>query len=126
MTNIFLEKSNTKSVGETSFMPFSEKSKLSLFLDQYSKVLYNLFILYVMLQIEGYQNILKLSWRPLVFTSYKAFLKKTEKRFEASLRALFSAMVFEEKCFSCYILYFIFWFPLLRQISGNMCIVIVS
>ena len=60
-------------------MPFSEKSKLSLFLDQYSKVLYNLFVLYVMLQIEGYQNILKLSWGPIVFTSYKAFLKKQKR-----------------------------------------------
>ena len=79
MRNIFLEKSNTKSGGETSPMPFSEKSKLSLSLDQYSKVLYNLFILYVMLQIEGYQNILKLSCRPLVFTSYKAFLKKQKR-----------------------------------------------
>ena len=26
-------------------------------------------------QVEGHQNILKLSWRPLAFTSNKAFLK---------------------------------------------------
>ena len=42
--NIFLEKSNTKCGGETSPRLFSEKLKLSIFLDQYS-VLYSLFLL---------------------------------------------------------------------------------
>ena len=50
------------------------------------KVLYSLFLLYA---IEGYQNTLKLSCRPLVFTSYKAFLKN-EKRSGTSLPASFS------------------------------------
>ena len=31
---------------------------------------------FIICQVEGYQNILKLSCRPLAFTSYKAFLKK--------------------------------------------------
>ena len=44
--NIFLEKSYTKCGGETSPRPFSEKLKLSMSLDQYSKVLYSLFLLY--------------------------------------------------------------------------------
>ena len=46
MRNIFLEKSYTKCGGETSSRPFSEKLKLSIFLDQQSKVLYSLFLLY--------------------------------------------------------------------------------
>ena len=46
MRNIFLEKSCTKCGGETSPRPFSEKLKLSISLDQQSKVLYSLFLLY--------------------------------------------------------------------------------
>ena len=41
--NIFLENSYTKCGRETIPRPFSKKSKLSLSLDQYSKVLYILF-----------------------------------------------------------------------------------
>ena len=37
--NIFLEKLYTKCGGEISARPFSEKLKLSISLDQYSKVL---------------------------------------------------------------------------------------
>ena len=44
--NIFLEKSHTKRGGETSPRPFSEKLKLSISLDQESKFLYSLFLLY--------------------------------------------------------------------------------
>ena len=44
--NIFLEKSFTKCDGETSPRPFSEKSKLSISMDQWSMVLYSLFLLY--------------------------------------------------------------------------------
>ena len=43
MRNIFIEKSYTKYGREASPRPFSEKSKLSISLDQYSKVLYILF-----------------------------------------------------------------------------------
>ena len=39
MRNIFLEKSCTKYDGETIPRPFSKKSKLSISLEQYSKVL---------------------------------------------------------------------------------------
>ena len=45
MRNIFLEKLFTKCRGETSPRPFSGKLKLSIFLDQLSKVLYSLFLL---------------------------------------------------------------------------------
>ena len=41
--NIFLEKSYTKCNGETIPRPISKNSKLSISLDQYSKVLYSFF-----------------------------------------------------------------------------------
>ena len=46
MRNIFLEKSYTKCNGESSRRPFPEKLKLSISLDQQSKVLCSLFLLY--------------------------------------------------------------------------------
>ena len=45
MRKIFLEKSFTKYGQETSPRPFSDKLKLSMSPDQYSKVLYWLFLL---------------------------------------------------------------------------------
>ena len=46
MRNIFLEKSCTKYGGETSLKLFFEELKLSISLDQKSKILYSLFLLY--------------------------------------------------------------------------------
>ena len=55
MRNIFLEKSYRECGGDTGPRPFSEKLKLSISLDQYSKVLYNLFLAYTKLRaIEIY------------------------------------------------------------------------
>ena len=57
MRNIFLEKSYTKCGGETFSRPFSKNSKLSIPLDQLSKVLHGLFLLYVKLSaMEMYWN----------------------------------------------------------------------
>ena len=50
MMIIILEKSYTKCDRETSPGPFSGKLKLSISLDQYFKVLYNLFLLYLWLR----------------------------------------------------------------------------
>ena len=50
MRNIFVEKLYTKCSGETIPRNFSEKTKLSIFLDQLSKVLYSLFLLHVKLK----------------------------------------------------------------------------
>ena len=50
MRNIFLEKSYTKCGGETIARPFSKKTKLSISLDQQSKVLYSFFLLYAKLR----------------------------------------------------------------------------
>ena len=57
LRNIFLEKSYTKCSGETIPRSFFEKSKFSISLDHYSKVLYWL----------------KLSCRPFAFTSNEDF-----------------------------------------------------
>ena len=55
--NIFLEKSYTKCGGEATPRHFSEKLKLSISLDQCSKVLYSLLLLYgKMRAIEIYRN----------------------------------------------------------------------
>ena len=55
MRSIFLEKSYTKCGGETTPRTFPEKSKLSIPLDQWSKVLRSLLLLYTKLMaIEIY------------------------------------------------------------------------
>ena len=53
MKNIFLEKSCEKCGGETIPRPSSKKSKLTRSLDQYSKVLYSLYLLYAKLRAIG-------------------------------------------------------------------------
>ena len=50
MRNTFVEKSYTKCGGESSPRPFSEKSKLIMFPDQYFKVLYSLILFYANLR----------------------------------------------------------------------------
>ena len=50
LRNYFLEKSYKKCGGETIPRPFFKKSKLSISLDQYSKVLYILFLLFAKLR----------------------------------------------------------------------------
>ena len=88
LRNIFLEKWYTKCGGKTIPAPFFKKSKLSISLDQYSKVLYILFLLFA--KFEDYRNWLKLNCRPPIFTSNKAFLKNKE-RSGTSFPASFSA-----------------------------------
>ena len=57
MSNISLEKSHAKCGGETSPRPFSKKSKSNISLNQLSKFLYRLFLLYAKLRaIEIYWN----------------------------------------------------------------------
>ena len=80
MRNIFLKKSYTKWGRETIPISYSKKLKLTICLDQLSKVLHSL--VFIVWQFEGYRNVLKLSWGPLGFTSYKAFFKKTIRGLE--------------------------------------------
>ena len=124
MTNIFLEKSYSKCGRETISRPFSKKSKFSTSLDQYFKVLYILFYLFVKLRtIES-------DWKEaadhLLLPHTKLF-KKQKEVWNYSLCLIF-CMIFEEK----YLLLnfitwssFIVWLLLLLEILGNMCIVIV-
>ena len=50
LRNIFLEKSYTKCGGETIPTPFFKISKLSISVDQYFKVSFNLFLLFAKLR----------------------------------------------------------------------------
>ena len=81
-------------------------------------------------QVQEYRNILKLRSRPLDFTSYKAFLKNKKRSGTSPLIfCLIFCMIFKENIFfllhSITLPNFIVWLPLLREILGNMCIVIV-
>ena len=76
-----------------------------------SIVLYSLF-----LQVEGYQYILKLSCRPLDFTTYKAFLRRERGLELVSLPHFLRN--FEKKYFSSYIL-------LTYQVSLSCCLYFV-
>ena len=82
---------------------------------------------FIVRQAGDYRNILKLSCRPLAFSSYKAFLKKNKKR----SRLLFMSHILHELWRKRFLLlYCVTWpsfiacLPLLREILGNMCIVI--
>ena len=69
--NFFPQKSFTECGGKTIPRFFPKKSKVSISLVQLPKVLYSFFIV---CEAEDYRNELKLSYRPLAFTIYKAFL----------------------------------------------------
>ena len=58
MRNTFLENSCTKYGGEVSPRPFYKKSKLGIPPDQWTEMLYSLFLSHV--PVELYKNILKL------------------------------------------------------------------
>ena len=72
MRIIFLEKPYTKYGGETIPRHFSKKSKCSIPLDL--KLVCFIQFVFIICQVEGCRNILKLSCRPFVFTSSKDFL----------------------------------------------------
>ena len=83
--NIFIEKSCTKMVNKQFPDSFLKNQN-------WTYLWINSFIQFVftVCQVEGYWNQLKLSCRPLAFTSFKAFLKN-KKKFGTSLRVSFSA-----------------------------------
>ena len=113
----FLEKSYTMCGGDTIPRPLSKLSKLSISLDQYSKVFHSLFLWHQ----KNFQITLKLSCKPLAFTSYQVFFQK--KAWNQS-HCLIFYMIFGENFFSCHILLpdtiFSVWLPLLREILHNM------
>ena len=88
MKNIFLEKSYTNVVEKLVPDLFLENLNWAyLWINNSSKFPQFVFIV---LRVEAYQNTLKLSYRPLAFTSYWAFLKN-QKSSRTSLPASFSA-----------------------------------
>ena len=75
MRNIFREKSYAKCVRETISRSFSSLiSKLSMSLDQQSKVLYK--FVFIVCKVADYRKIFKLRCRAFAFPSYKTFKKK--------------------------------------------------
>ena len=88
MRKIFLEKLYTQFGRETIPRLFSEKSKLSISLNQYFKSL--IYLVLIVRQVEDYRKWLKLSCSLFAFTSYKAFLKN-KKRSGTIINAWFSA-----------------------------------
>ena len=73
---------------------------------------------FIVCQVVGYRNILKLICKLLPFTSYKAFLKN-KKRSGTSLSCLILCIIFKEKCFSCYYL-------LIDHVSLSGCLYFVD
>ena len=105
-----------------------------LFLDRSLKNQYWAYLLinilklvFIVCQIKDYRDMLKLSCRPVAFTSYKAYLKPKHGPELVSLAHFLHD--FSRKIFI--LLYSITWpnfnvcLPLLREILGIMCIVIV-
>ena len=125
MRKFFLEKSYTKCGGEIIPIPFSKKPRLSISLDQYS--LNFIQLVFIVCQVEGCQNILKLNCIPLAFTSYNAF-PKNKKWSGTNLLTSCSAWLLQKMFLLLYSINrqsFIAWLPLLKQILDNKCIVIV-
>ena len=126
MRNIFFEKWYAKCGREISPRPLSKKTKSRIPLDQQSKVLCGLFLLYA--QADSYRNILKRTCRLLAFISFKDLPKKQK----SSLR-LVSLLHFMHDFWGKIFLtlYSIDWpnlitrLLLIIEILGNMCIVIV-
>ena len=120
MRNIFFEKWYTECSGETIPWPFSKKSKLSISLDQQSKVLYGLFLLYARLRT------IKIYW---TWATYHLLLPYMKLFFQSesgtSLTVSFSASFFKKKKFILYSITrpnFIVWLPLLRERYWAICI----
>ena len=103
----------------------SSKTKFWKYLLINSLRFYNFF--FFAYQVEGYWNRLKLSWRPLAFTSRKIFLKKRRSATSPLSHFLHN---FWRKWFLLVIYSitwpnFVAWLPLLCETLGNMYIVIV-
>ena len=82
---------------------------------------------FIIWQVEGYLKILKLSCRPLAFTSKKPFLKTRRVLGLVSLRHFLHDFWRKIFLLSYSINWpnFIVWFPLLQEIIDNMSIAIV-
>ena len=117
--NIFFEKSYIKCDGDVT--PWSKTEHIS------DQEYYVLQFLFTVCQVEVYWNTLKLSCRPLAFTSAKAFLKN-KNRSGTSLPASFFAWFLKKNIYLVIFYYLIKFHDLvvfIYEIFDNMCIVIV-
>ena len=122
--SLFLEKSYTKCIEETILRPFSKKSKLSISLDQYSEVLFILFLLF------GKSKTFESYWNYAADHLLLPHIKLFQKAKRGLDLVVFSHFLidFWRKIFL--LLYSITWpnfnvcLTLLREIFGNMCILI--
>ena len=122
MRNIFLENHTQDVVEKLSPDPLLKNENWAYLLINYLKF-YT--VCFYHMPSWGYQNMLRLSSKPLAITSYKAFLKN-KKRSGIRLPASISAW-FLKKNISIVIFYYltIVCLPLLREILGNIFAVIV-
>ena len=82
---------------------------------------------FIVWQVEGYRNMLKLSCRPLALASYQAFLKN-KKRLELFFLPHFPHNFWTKIFLLLYSINWpnlIVWLPLLWEILGNICFAIV-
>ena len=82
---------------------------------------------FIVQQVEGYQNLLELSCRPLGFTSYQVF-SKIIRGLELVFLPHFSRNFWRKILLLLYSinwLNFTVWLPLIWEILGNMCFAIV-
>ena len=117
--NIFLEKPYTKCDGDAT--PRSKTEHIS------DQEYYVLQFVFTVCQVEVYWNTLKLSCRPLAFTSSKAFLKN-KKRSGTSLPASFFAWFLKKNIYLVifyYLIKFHYLVAFIYEIFDNMYIVIV-
>ena len=128
MRNIFVEKSYIKCDGETVPRPFSKKKNWAYLCIKSLKFYAVCFYHMPSLDIYIIYNILKLSSRPIAFNSFKAFSKKTNRGRELVSLPHFLHDFWRRMFLLLYSINwpnFIVWLPLIREILGNMCTVIV-
>ena len=125
MRKIFFEKSYRKCCGETIPRHFYKKPKLSISLNKSSKILHSLFLLY------GKLTAIKIYWKyvadHLVLNHIKLF-QKTKRTVKLVPLPHFLHDFWRQillLLYSTNLLNFIVRLTLLREILGNMCIVIV-
>ena len=105
---------------------FIKKSKLSIYLDLQSEMLYSLFLLYAL--VEVYLNIRKLRYWPLALTLCQTFFEKAKTVLELVSLPHFLHDFWVKIFLTLYYVNwpnFIAWLDLLLGILGNMCIVII-
>ena len=125
LRSLFLEKPYANCVEETVPRPFSKKSKLSISLNQYSEVLFILFLLF------GKLRTFESDWNYAADHLLLPHIKLFQKAKRGLDLVLFPHFLhdFWRKIFL--LLYSITWpnfnvcLALLREIFGNMCILIV-